>query len=195
MHQPSDEALMARFREAFDEEALDQLVGRHHARACRVATALLGDADTAEDAVQEAFIRVVRQRDRYMLGQRFSPWFYTILRNLCRDHHRWRSRHERKIELLSLQREPSSQEPSRGVLELLQLLTPPEREILSLRFVEGMPFREIARLLGCTEEAAKKRGQRAIKRLRAVDAPSAVPSRGAPPATLPFRPHPAFEPP
>lgn len=170
MHQLSDDMLMARFRETFDEEALDHLVERHHAKTCRVATALLGNAAAAEDAVQEAFIRVVRRRRRFQLGRRFSPWFYTILRNLCRDHHRWQSRYEDKLGRLAEESTATVHPPTRGVHELLQLLSAPDREILSMRFIQGASFNEIARQLGCSTEAAKKRGQRALRRLREVEA-------------------------
>jgi hypothetical protein len=52
------------------------------------------------------------------------------------------------------------------VSELLAKLPPPARAVLTLRIVHDMPFRDVAAALGISEEAAKKRAQRALRRLR-----------------------------
>lgn len=77
--------LMARFQDRGDAEAFEQIVSRFLAPALAAAHEVLSDHALAEDAVQEAFLRVVRRRDRYLPAKPFSSWFYAILRNLCTD--------------------------------------------------------------------------------------------------------------
>ena len=87
MHNPdtTDEVLMGLFRDQFDQSAFDALLARHHSRALLVAQRVLNDRASAEDAVQEAFIRVVRSRQDFDAARSFAGWFYTILRNICTD--------------------------------------------------------------------------------------------------------------
>lgn len=158
---------MRRFCATFDEDAFDRLVSRHYPSACALARCLLGDVPSAEDAVQEAFVRVVRRRKTYDPALSFTPWFHTILRNVCRDVQRKRARQARHLhELAATASEPRGPHRSGEWLDMLRALTAEDREVLALRLVQGLSFLEVADRLGCSVDAAKKRGQRALARLR-----------------------------
>ena len=158
---------MARFCATFDEDAFDRLVSCHYAAASALARCLLEDASSAEDAVQEAFVRVVRRRATYDPALPFTPWFHTILRNVCRDLRRKRGRQTRGLrELAATTPRPGGVHRPGEWLDLLHALTAEDREVLVLRLVRGLSFGEVADSLGCSVEAAKKRGQRALSRLR-----------------------------
>jgi len=165
----SDAELMQRFQERLDEEAFDEPVGRHYRSAQALARLLLHDAMAAEDAVQDAFIRIVRRRLDYSPSRPFSPWFYQILRNVCIDARRKRERHRRKMDAFA---DIAATGPVRSHgqewRELLDMLSPEDKEVLVLRFVGGVSVRDLAEHLGCSVEAAKKRGQRALARMRAL---------------------------
>ena len=100
----------------------------------------------------------------------FAGWFYTILRHICTDILRRRNRRARQVEELARElpavETVSPVKSSTAVAELLRPLPPEDREILVLRVVEMLSFSEIAARLGCSEEAAKKRAQRALRLLR-----------------------------
>ena len=172
-----DERLMARFRSRLDAAAFDHLAGRFLRPATAVARQILSDRTLAEDAVQEAFLRLIRSRDRYDPAKPFAPWFYAIVRNVSVDLLRRRARYREALDDLAA-RVPAGAavEPPAGVADgpavgtgaaaLLGLLPRGERAVLVLRIVEGMPFREVAAALGLSEEAAKKRAQRGLQRLR-----------------------------
>jgi len=164
----SHEQLMARYQRRLDAAAFDEIVSRFLAPALAVARQLTSDAALAEDAVQEAFLRVVRGRALYQAGRPFSSWFYAILRNVCTDLLRSRSRYAKLLEGAALlTREAAAHEPDAAdALELLDDLPKDDRDVLMLRIVHDMPFRDVAAALGISEEAAKKRGQRALRRLR-----------------------------
>ena len=77
-----------------DNRAFEKLVQRHLPRSVRMAARITGSAAEAEDAVQEAFIRVWKHAAEWespsTAGAQFSTWFYRIVLNLCIDHKRKR---------------------------------------------------------------------------------------------------------
>ncbi len=172
----SDESLMDRFRRRTDPAALDELATRYLAPAAAVARQILFDRTSAEDAVQEALLRVVRNRARYLPGRPFSVWFYTILRNVCLDMLRRNGREVRAMAQFAADptRGPQSRDPGPAIDAALaptlqELLAPlPEhmRDAVALRVAHDLPFRDVAAALGISEEAAKKRVQRGLLRLR-----------------------------
>ena len=80
----SDTALITDFRSG-DKQAFGRLVERHKKQAYLWALGLVGNRDDAYDISQEAFIRVYRSLNRFDLERPFLPWFYAIVRNVCRD--------------------------------------------------------------------------------------------------------------
>ena len=167
-HAPSHETLMARFQAQLDSDAFNQIVSFYINPALAVARQILLDDALAEDAVQESFLRVIRKRNQYIPGSPFSCWFYTIVRNVCVDMLRKLTR-EKDI-LKNAVTTVESSKPWNELSEIpkvLDVLANHERDVLVLRIVHGLGFRDVAAALGISEEAAKKRAQRALKRLRA----------------------------
>ena len=167
----SDEALMLSFCYTLDEAFFSELMNRHYGPAMHIAETRLFDSENAVDAVQEAFIRVVRNRKKYD-GRRFAPWFYAILRNICTDIIRKEMRRKKKHD--AFQVEIPEAAPTRRPDEfdaLIAALPPGDREALTLRYAADLSFSEIAEAIGCTEAAAKKRVQRALHKLRGSHVP------------------------
>lgn len=125
----------------------------------RYALTLVKELETAEDVLQEVFLR--------LLSGRYSPepgkeqaYLYRMARNLCFDHLRRQKR---------LAKEPaqiSSEQSQYAYIELISTLDSREQEVVTLKIVGGLTHREIAKVLGLTEHAAKKRYERAIQKLR-----------------------------
>jgi len=165
----SHETLMARFQARADCNAFEQLVSFYMSPALAVARQILSDHALAEDAVQESFLRVIRKRDQYIPSSPFSCWFYAIVRNVCVDMLRRWGRQKQAIEEIAVRGEPSPlRSESPEIPKLLHILARGERDVLLLRIVHGLGFRDVAAALGISEEAAKKRAQRALRRLRAM---------------------------
>lgn len=159
---------MLAFRAELDERVLHELMRRYYPAALRMAESRLRDRVLAEEAVQDAFLRVVRHRHRFDHSRRFSPWFFAILLNLCEDARRKEARYAAKLKGFTPEAEgrdsPSdAEERVRAAMESLPSL---DREVLLLRFAHETPFRDIAEILGFSPEAAKKRALRAMQRLR-----------------------------
>jgi RNA polymerase sigma-70 factor (ECF subfamily) len=171
-NETSDASLMSRYQDHGDTDAFGQIVTRFLPPAVAVARQILSDRALAEDAVQETFLHIVRRRRRYIPSMPFSSWFYAILRNVCKDMLRRRSRQADLVRNVAA-RETTRHEapPSTDTLERLATLPNDMRAVLTFRVVYDMSFRDIAAALGISEEAAKKRAQRALRRLREGIAP------------------------
>ena len=164
----SHETLMVRFQTRLDSHAFDRIVSAYMKPAVGVARQILSDRALAEDAVQESFLRVIRKRHQYVPGSLFSCWFYRIVRNVCADMLRKRTREKTRIREIAAGCERESLGGnSPQIPELLNVLARSDRDVLVLRIVHGLGFRDVAAALGISEEAAKKRAQRALRRLRA----------------------------
>ena len=167
----SDEALFRRVQ-AGKRDAFAALVERYRRRAFGVALRILGRRQDAEDAVQQAFLRLYEARGQYDPKWRLSTWFYRILTNTCVDELR------RRRPLIPLEEwDGSSVERPDHTLErwereqLLQsaLATiPPEaRTVLALYYGDGRSYQEIGAIRGVSVNTVKthlRRGRLALRR-------------------------------
>lgn len=149
-------------------EAFERLVSVYSDSALAVAQQILFDRSLAEDAVQDTFLKVFRLRQRYDASKPFSRWFYTILRNICIDMIRKHKRHAKAIEKIADWQETKKKKPlvDIDIESLLGTLPAGEQFVLRLRIFHDMPFREVAFAANISTEAAKKRAQRGLKKLR-----------------------------
>ncbi len=170
---------------AGDVDAFATIVDRYHARCLRVATHLLGDADDAEDAVQDAFLRAYRHLGSYRPGgteagtsgvgtSSFGAWMLRIVVNLCRTRSASRSRYTRFDSELPLPADDAGGtdhdaiERRADLAQALALLGPEQREAVVLRFADELSYDEMASITGVGVSALKMRVQRACTRLRAL---------------------------
>jgi RNA polymerase sigma-70 factor (ECF subfamily) len=154
------------------------LVERYKKRAYFTALKLVGDPDDAYDLSQEAFIRVYNARRRYNKSHPFYAWFYTILRNLARNHLRKRSvrlEHAARIRRIRKRNREISISPEciveanetkKAVWAALEKLSYEHREIIILRHFEDMSYDEISKLLGIAVGSVMSRLYYARKKLR-----------------------------
>ena len=125
----------------------------------RYAFTLVKELETAEDVLQEIFLRLLAGKNFPEPGKE-QAYLYRMARNLCFDHLRRQKR---------LAQEPaqiSSEQGQYAYIELISTLDSREQEVVTLKIVGGLTHREIAKVLGLTEHAAKKRYERAIQKLR-----------------------------
>lgn len=169
--QKSDEALFRQIQ-AGKRDAFAALVDRYQRRAFGVALRLLGRPQDAEDAVQQAFLRLYEARAQYQPKWRVSTWFYRILTNTCVDE----LRHRRPMRALEEKDEPFTQGPDHG-LELAErnrllraaLATVPmeARIVLTLYYADGRSYQEIGAIRGISVNTVKthlRRGRLALRR-------------------------------
>jgi len=145
-----------------DLDAFDQIMRLHQKQVLMTALRLLGNMEDAQDAAQEAFLRLYKSMNRLPDVLEMKSWLYRVTVNICNDVHRQRGR--RKTEPLtgSPGSEPASRHPDpekawseteRGQLVEMALKTLPEKEraAVVLRDVQGLSTREVAEILGSSE--------------------------------------------
>jgi len=186
----NDDAILMERARAGDTEAFRELVERHSARIFRLAWRILGDEASAEDAVQETFLRAYRSLDRFDARSQFGTWLHRIAANtsveILRKHQHQRFRQERidgeTAEASSSDPGPDrralSQEVERAVRGALADLSPMERTAFVLRHFEGRSIAEICGVLGLRESAGKQAIFRAVQKLRRVLEPLYAPRAG-----------------
>ncbi|MCK6446370.1 MAG: sigma-70 family RNA polymerase sigma factor [Planctomycetes bacterium] len=175
--EPGDHELI-RLAQRGDERAFELLVRRHEARAWRVARNLVASADDARDLVQDAFLRVFRNLERFDFEHEFSTWLFRIVTNLAIDQLRRRRatasttasdpNGDRELELAdpdapSPSHRAESLETAARVRVCLASLAPHFRNVLALREIEGLGCPEIAEIVGATHVTVRWRLHRGRK--------------------------------
>lgn len=169
---------LARAR-AGDREAFAALYSTYRALVfSRIYPRVAPDRALAEDLTSETFIRALRCMDRFTWqGRDFAAWLTTVALNLVRDHFRsGHARRERAVELrVGLSEfERSADElvieamVNQVLLDAVRRLTPPQREVVRLRFLEGLSVTETARAMGKQPGAIKTLQWRAMRSLEGM---------------------------
>lgn len=185
----ADDAQLVQQAQAGSQAAFCELVERYKAKAMNIAVGLLGNVDEAKDASQEAFVQAYRALPRFRAEASFATWLYRILVNECQDALRARARAKRwlwfpapdaagpetETEFIELMpsHDPSAQDAAHD-REMAQLLrgaisglSPRQRAVVTLRYLQGMSLEEVAETLGCAIGTVKAQLARALRHLRA----------------------------
>lgn len=155
---------------AGDTETYRVLVERYRMDFGRIAEALVGDADLAADALQEAFIKAFRSLASCRDPDRFRPWFYRIVANACHDARRGKK--TVPIDDLDVAAKETADarlhddELAKRLQQAMEGLTPEQREAFVMKEVEGRDYQEMAGLLETGVDALKMRVYRAKEVLR-----------------------------
>ena len=170
--QVSDKELMEKVKSE-DTSAFSVLVDRYKVRLLNLIYRMLQNKDEAEDILQEAFLRVYRERQSYDPTYAFSTWVYTITLNLCRNELKKRKRFKFfGIDLIKNNREYASE----GIKNNNRLSSTMEnaigslgvkyRTVFLLRDVNQLSYEEISQSLGIPMGTVKSRVNRARLMLR-----------------------------
>jgi RNA polymerase sigma-70 factor (ECF subfamily) len=154
---------------AGDTEAFRRLVERYERLVLGVAYTVLGDRHAAEDAAQEAFLRLHRALPRYRAEAAFGTWVFRLAVTAALDQRRRLARRAAAPLALppleSLQATPEQRAEAAELLVAMAALSPALRAPVVLREVYGYEYAEIAELLGKpvgTVKAAVHRGRAAL---------------------------------
>lgn len=180
-------AELIRAIQAGDEKAMERLLMRTQEVAYRFSQHVCGRADDADDAMQEALLKIYRYAARIREPAAFRTWLYRTVKNACLI---GRRRHAGEpLRVLSLDEPQATTEgtrrpmeavdPAKGPHELasnralrrrllraLRALPPAYRLIVFLREMEGLSTREVAAVTGISEANVKTRLHRARLFLR-----------------------------
>ena len=177
----SDQTLLEMYQQG-NREAVSQLLERHTRRVRDYVRMLVKDNDVADDLTQEILIKVVKVLDegRYTDKGRFQPWLLRIARNRVLDYFRAQkqdktvSESSSGFDILGSTNfaEPSiedkliSEQQAEDVRKLVELLPAEQREVVKMRYYEGLSFKEIAEHTGVSINTALGRMRYALINMR-----------------------------
>lgn len=143
------------------QELYEQL----HDKMLRVAYRMVGNIDTAEDLVQNAFLLALFRKEEFMKHPLPEGWLMRVLQNLAMNERRRIQRYpETPLDSLLYVAAEAPVTPLEDVFP--QKLPEQDRNILIWRFEESMDYAEIAERLGISEVGCRSRVFRAVKRCR-----------------------------
>jgi len=168
-------ALVERFRRG-DDSAFDRIVEQYSAEVAALANRLLGWPGDVDDVVQEVFVAALVGLKKFRGECRLRTWLFTITVNKCRSH---RFHRLRRLRLVTIEdagavesRDRSGdealldQEAFARVRQAVRTLPQKYREVIALRYLQGLEVNEICELLGITANVMQVRLNRARKRLK-----------------------------
>ena len=146
-----------------DPSRLEEMVNAYENTLYRAALAILGDAQEAEDAVQDAFLRCLERGPDFESPAHEKVWLLRVTVNGCKSRLRapWRRRTAPLLDTY-----PAAGPEEAGLLEAIQTLPPKDRAVLHLHYYEGYQTGEIAAMTGWREGTVRSRLTRARARLR-----------------------------
>src|SRR6185436_16893519 len=155
----SDQELM-RIVQAGDYSPASEIYDRYSGRIYNFAFRFLKNAEAAEDATQEVFVKMLRYANQFHGDAKLSTWLFSITANWCRDYLRKADNKSKETEevLISLPA-PSEHAPDRTLEQR-------ENEQLVRRALQALTYAEIAQIAGCSEGAVKTRVFRAMETLK-----------------------------
>jgi RNA polymerase sigma-70 factor, ECF subfamily len=170
-----DRALLERVRRG-DTEGAAELFERYASALLRFTGRLLSDRALAEEVTQEVFVKVIARAHQYDGRAEVASWLFAIAANACRD----RRRRDRRALVVPIDALPEpaargegvertliEREKRDAVRQALAALSEEQREALVLARYHGLPYAEIARILGISVGAVKTRIFRAVETLKA----------------------------
>jgi len=164
---------------------LEELFDAHHGRLFRLARRMLRSDDEARDAVQDAFLRAARHRDRLPAGEPDGEaWMVRVLVNLCRDRFRRRKVRGAEFELSGRELAQASSADDvtvarESVRVALATLPARRRAVVVLHELEERSVEEIAGLLGVARVTVRWHLAAGRKQLAKVLAPRLETPKGA----------------
>lgn len=173
--QDDDVTLLRRFTEAGDQSAFTELVRRHLDAVYSAALRRVGgEAPLAQDVAQQVFVALARRAAELAAHPVLAAWLYTATRNAAINAVRSESRRRKREQEASAMNETLIHEPGGAdwertapVLdEAMDELSESDRRAVLLRFFDQRSFAEIAAVLRLTDDAARRRVERALEKLR-----------------------------
>lgn len=157
-----------------DKQAYAHIINKYKNLLYATILRMTQNQQDAQDLVQEVFIKVYNQLDKYDKKGEFSSWLYRVAINHCMDEFRKKRYKMKQVELngetMVNTRHPEviyfKKEQSRQLERLIQTLPEDERLIILLRYVNELSYNEISELVGVPLSMVRNKIHRAKKKMR-----------------------------
>jgi len=148
-----------------DADSFTQLARHYYPAMVAIAHSILGDRDLAEDASQLAFARAAVKLPQLKDSRKFAGWLAVICRNTARDLARRQNSRKIPDEYNGADDKPEKDDSKEAVKAALKKLSDSAREVIFLRYYDGLSYEQISSVLGISEQAINGRLRRAKKKM------------------------------
>jgi RNA polymerase sigma-70 factor (ECF subfamily) len=171
-----DEKDLVKLCQKSDRNAQEEFFKRYSRQVYNLAFRVLNHRESAEDALQEVFIKAYRFLPEFQYQSKITTWLYRITVNHCHDLQRSQSRHNHHIirerpseessepfieQIADTQPLPDREQETRQfrqtIIEAIQRLPAEFREVIYLKEVKELSYEEISQILGCRMGTVKSR--------------------------------------
>jgi RNA polymerase sigma-70 factor (ECF subfamily) len=172
----TNEAELAQRASQRDQDAFAELYTAYVEKIYKYVYYKVGDPNEAEDLCEQVFLKAWEAIGRYTwYGYPFSSWLYRLAHNLVVDHYRTRREILPLNDTLLIREEPIDPEValarslgSNDLRRAILRLTPEQRQVICLKFIEGYSNSEIATMMDKKEGAIRALQYRALRSLQAI---------------------------
>jgi RNA polymerase sigma-70 factor (ECF subfamily) len=151
-----------------DADSFTELCRRYYPAMVAIAHSILGDRHLAEDAAQQAFAKAALKLPQLKKESRFAGWLAVICRNIAKDMARNVGAGLRVCptdDLSTIAAESRDDDTAETVREAISKLSASAREVIFLRYYDGMSYEQISAVLGISEQAINGRLRRAKRKM------------------------------
>lgn len=148
-----------------DAEGFTELCRRYYPAMVAIAHSVLSDRHLAEDAAQQAFAKAAVKLPQLRKENRFAGWLAVICRNIAKDMARRKENLQTTDDLSMVAAKSRDDDTTEAVTEAMSRLSNSAREIIFLRYYDGMSYEQISAVLGISEQAINGRLRRAKKKM------------------------------
>lgn len=159
-------------------QLLSLLFERHHRRLYGFLFHITFHKETAEDMVQQVFYRILKYRERFTGDGEFVHWMFAIARNVLMDQHKRKKLllHDSPVDDMAdrvaghtdLEDTLNRKQHAANLQQAMLKLSDDDRTLLSLSRFDELRHREIAEIMGISENAVKVRVYRAMQQLKQI---------------------------
>jgi len=148
-----------------DVDSFGKLCQRYYAAIVAIAYSVLGDHQLAEDAAQESFARALLKLRSLRNRAKFATWLAAICRNVAKDMVATKARQISSEDISKVAARSGSDDSVRAVLQAVEQLPAPAKELVILRYYDGLSYEEISCVLGISKATINGRLTRAKRKM------------------------------
>jgi RNA polymerase sigma-70 factor (ECF subfamily) len=151
-----------------DAESFTELAARYYPAMVAIAHSITGDRDLAEDAAQQCFARAAVKLLQLKDYRKFASWLAAICRNAAKDIAGQENNRCVTADLSGIEIKSERDDSCEVVKDAISKLSAPAREVIYLRYYDGLSYEQISAVLGISGQAINGRLRRAKKQLAQI---------------------------
>ena len=148
-----------------DIESFGKLCQRYYAAMVAIGYSVLSDHQLAEDAAQESFSRALVNLRNLKNNTRFAPWLAAICRNVAKDMVATKARQINTDDFSQVAQDNQHDENAPVIRRAIEQLPVSAKELMVLRYYNGLSYEQIASVLGISQAAINGRLSRAKRKM------------------------------